>query len=148
MKYRLPPPKYLNLVLGLQVVLHFVVPIRRVVLWPYSCLGIVFIALGTVVNIWAVQSLNERNTTLEFHGTATALVTDGPYRISRNPLYLGAILVSLGLAVLLGSLTAFLFPLALLWILNGFYVPREERALKTRFGTPYLDYRCRVRRWL
>ena len=130
------------------MVLHFVVPIGRVISWPYSSSGLVFIALGAVVNIWAVQLLSDRNTTLEFHGTATALVTDGPYRIGRNPLYLGAVLVSLGLAVLLGSLTAFLFQVALLWILNGLYVPREETATETRFGAPYLDYREKVRRWL
>ncbi len=148
MKHRLPPPKYLNLVIGLQVVLHFVAPIGRVVFWPNLWLGLVFIALGVVVNIWAARLLNERNTTLEFHGTATVLVTDGPYRISRNPVYLGGVLISLGLAILLGSLMAFVFPVTLFWILNGLYVRREETALQMRFGAPYLDYKRKVRRWL
>jgi len=147
-KHGLPSPKYLNWVMGLQVVVHFVVPIRRVIFWPYSCLGLVLIALGAVLNVWAVRLLQERNTTLEFHGTAGAVVTDGPYRISRNPVYLGGVVVSLGLAILLGSLMAFVFPVALFWILNGLYVPREETALQTRFGVPYLDYRREVRRWL
>ena len=148
MKHRLPPPKYLNLVIGLQVFLHFVVPLGRVVLWPYSCFGLVFIALGAVINMSAVRLLQERETTLEFHGTASSLVTDGPFRISRNPVYLGGVLVSLGVAILLGSLIALVFPVTLFWILNGFYVPREETALQTRFGAPYVDYKRKVRRWL
>jgi protein-S-isoprenylcysteine O-methyltransferase Ste14 len=146
-KRRLPPPKYLNLVIGLQVVLHFMLPIRRVIFWPYSCLGLVFIALGAVINVWAVRLLQERNTTLDFHGQANAMVTDGPYRISRNPVYLGGVLVSLGLAILLGSLIAFVFPVTLFWILDGLYVRLEEPALLTRFGARYLDYKRKVRRW-
>ncbi len=147
-KHRLPPPKYLNLVIGFQVVLHFVVPIRRVIWWPYSSLGLVLIALGAIINMWAVRLLLEKNTTLEFHGMASVLVTDGPYRLSRNPVYLGSIFVCLGLAILLGSLTAIVFPAALFWILNALYVPPEETALQTRFGGPYLDYKRKVRKWL
>jgi len=76
------------------------------------------------------------------------LVTDGPYRISRNPVYLGGVVVCLGLAILLGSLIAFAVPVALFCILNALYVPHEETTLRTKFGGLYLDYKRKVRRWL
>ena len=68
-------------------------------------------------------------------------------RISRNPIYLSGLLLSLGLAVLLGSLIPFFFPIALFLILDRLYIPSEEKRLAETFGQPYLDYKKSVRRW-
>ena len=77
-----------------------------------------------------------------------ALIEEGPYRYSRNPLYVGLLALSLGLALLLPTFWGLvLFPAAVLLILWGAIRP-EEQFLHQRFGAPYEDYTRRVRRWL
>jgi protein-S-isoprenylcysteine O-methyltransferase Ste14 len=78
----------------------------------------------------------------------TALVVDGIYGRTRNPLYLGATLVYLGLSVAAGSLWAIVLVVALLWVINVGVVAREERYPERKFGDAYRAYRARVRRWV
>jgi protein-S-isoprenylcysteine O-methyltransferase Ste14 len=78
----------------------------------------------------------------------TALVVDGIYRRTRNPLYLGMTLVYLGLGVAAGSLWAIGLVLPLLWVVNVGVVKREERYLERKFGDAYRAYKARVRRWI
>ena len=78
----------------------------------------------------------------------TALVVDGIYGRTRNPLYLGLILIYLGLGVAAGSLWAIGLVVPLLWVINVGVVKREERYLERKFGDAYRDYKARVRRWI
>jgi protein-S-isoprenylcysteine O-methyltransferase Ste14 len=78
----------------------------------------------------------------------TALVVDGIYRRTRNPLYLGLSLIYLGLGVAAGSLWAIGLLVPLLWVINVGVVKREERYLERKFGDAYRDYKARVRRWI
>ena len=77
-----------------------------------------------------------------------ALVVDGIYRRTRNPLYLGTTLVYLGLGVAAGSLWASGLVVPLLWVINVGVVAREERYLERKFGDAYRAYKARVRRWV
>lgn len=94
------------------------------------------------------RGLASHGTTIYPNGQASALVTDGPYRYSRNPMYLGMALLVLGFALALGSVGALLgvpvFMLAVQWL---FILP-EERRLEGLFGEAYRGYCRRVRRWL
>src|SRR2546428_12167077 len=78
----------------------------------------------------------------------TALVVDGIYGRTRNPLYLGLILIYLGLGVAAGSLWAIGLVAPLLWVINVGVVKREERYLERKFGDAYRAYKARVRRWI
>lgn len=79
---------------------------------------------------------------------AAALVTDGPYRLTRNPMYLGMACAYAGIALAVGALWSLaLLPLVLL-IVDRFIIPREEKHLAASFGAEYEHYRRRVRRWL
>jgi protein-S-isoprenylcysteine O-methyltransferase Ste14 len=142
------PPNYLNATLVLQIVLHFVFPVRQLVRAPYTYLGILLLFFGLAVNVYSVGYLRRMNTTSDFNETADRLVMTGPFRTSRNPIYLSGIVVSLGIATLLGSLITFLLPLLLFLILNIWYVPSEEARLHGIFGNEYLEYKQRVRRWI
>lgn len=142
------PPTYFNTFLILAIGLHLVLPIKRVIHSPYTYLGFIFVSFGVVLNVWSVGALKGRNTTIDFHGTPHRLVTDGPFRISRNPTYLGGVILSLGVAVLLGSLITFVFPIVLVLILDKLYIPSEEKSLEELFGGEYLEYKRRVRRWI
>jgi len=148
MKDRLPPPTYLNALIPLAIVLHLVLPIKRIIYSPYTYLGSILILLGVVLNIWSGRQLRKMNTTIDFYGRPSELATDGPFRISRNPIYLSGVILSLGIAILLGSLITFAFPIALFLILNGLYIPSEEEVLEKTFGREYLEYKQRVRRWI
>lgn len=132
--------------MALAIGLHFLFPIIQIIYFPHTLFGIIVIASGITLDIWAV--LENYNTTIDFNGKATRLVTTGPFQISRNPIYFGGVILSLGIAILLGSLITFVFPAALLWILNRYYIPFEERNLENTFGEEYLKYKQKVRRWI
>ncbi len=99
-------------------------------------------------NGWSLVLFGRRETGL-LPGQATgAMIEEGPYRLSRNPLYVGLLALYLALALLAPSMWAVaFFPLAVVLILWGAIKP-EERFLRERFGAPYDDYVGRVRRWL
>jgi protein-S-isoprenylcysteine O-methyltransferase Ste14 len=89
------------------------------------------------------------------HGTAirpfdrsSALVISGPYRFTRNPMYVGLVAMLIGLALMLESLSPLLVVAAFAWIIATRFIAVEERMLDERFGTAYAEYRARVRRWL
>jgi protein-S-isoprenylcysteine O-methyltransferase Ste14 len=103
--------------------------------------GFFIIAIGT--RSFAAASTNVPPTL-----PTTALVVDGIYRRTRNPLYLGMTLVYLGLGVAAGSLWAIGLVLPLLWVINVGVVNREERYLERKFGDAYRAYKARARRWI
>ncbi|MFQ6088379.1 MAG: methyltransferase family protein [Candidatus Methanofastidiosia archaeon] len=148
MKNKLIPPAYFNIFFVLAIGLHFILPIERIIYSPYTYLGFIFILFGIVLNIWSVRLLKKKNTTINFYETSNKLVIDGPFRISRNPIYLSGVILSLGIVILLGSLITFVFPIALLLILNKLYIPFEEMKLEKTFGREYLKYKQKVRRWI
>jgi protein-S-isoprenylcysteine O-methyltransferase Ste14 len=79
---------------------------------------------------------------------ATAIVQSGPYRVTRNPIYLAFSLLVLGVACALNSAWLLGALAAAVSVMSFVVIPREERYLKGRFGAEYLDYRAKVRRWL
>jgi protein-S-isoprenylcysteine O-methyltransferase Ste14 len=103
--------------------------------------GFVLIAMGTSRFVAAGTNIPPNLPT-------TALVVDGIYGRTRNPLYLGTILVYLGLSVAAGSLWAILLVVPLLWVINVGVIAREERYLERKFGDAYRAYKVRVRRWV
>ena len=148
---RVPPPTFFALPLGVAWGLGRVqaLPALPQGLRPAGVVaGWVLIVAAGVLGAWAILRFLRRGTAVFPHHPATALVIGGPYRLSRNPMYVGLTALYLGVA-LLGNLgwAPLLLPLPLavvaLWI-----VPAEERYLEARFGQAYRDYRGRVRRWL
>src|SRR5262245_21563819 len=144
----LVPPVYLLAGLALMIALHFFLP-----LWEFGApgaryVGIVIAALGIAIILWAAVLFNRSKTGIVPFSQATFLVLGGPYRVTRNPMYVGMALVLLGAAVFLASLAPFLIlPLFVLFINNRFILA-EEAMLEEVFGQPYLDYKRKVRRWV
>lgn len=106
------------------------------------------LGLGVAVALAAVRALRAARTTLQPWESTTTLVTSGPFRFSRNPIYVSYTLVYLGVTFSVNSV----WPLVLLPLVIGLMVRmvigREERYLEARFGDAYRDFRGRVRRWL
>jgi protein-S-isoprenylcysteine O-methyltransferase Ste14 len=111
-------------------------------------LSVVFLAIGSIVVVISVTTFLSAKTTPIPYRRAATLVTWGPYRLSRNPMYVGVTLVYLGAAALRGVLwPALLLPIPLA-VLNYFVIPQEESMLRATFGAAYEGYCARVRRWL
>jgi protein-S-isoprenylcysteine O-methyltransferase Ste14 len=110
--------------------------------------GFILLILFGIWNGWALIVMSAHRTAL-LPGGATRVVLDrGPFRFSRNPLYVGLIVLYVALALLWPSAWALIFvPVGIGLLYWGAIVP-EERYLSTKFGAEYEDYRRRVRRWL
>jgi protein-S-isoprenylcysteine O-methyltransferase Ste14 len=142
------PPAYLFICLVATLTLHFLFPIVKIIRGPYVLLGIPLIIFGVVLNIWADGLFKRENTTVKPFETPSALITEGPFRLSRHPMYLGFVSILLGVAVMLGSLVAFLGPIALFITLEALFIPHEERSLEGTFRGEYVEYKRHVRQWL
>lgn len=142
------PPIYFFAACAAMVALHALVPVDRLVSPPYTYLGVVPIVAGVVLAVVAKRRFDGVGTTVRPFERSTAVVSDGPFGYSRNPMYLGMFLALSGLFVVLGSLS----PLPVLplfyWIIVTKFVRREERHMVEQFGDVYGDYKRRVRRWL
>jgi len=143
-----PPPLYFFLLLLAAALLHWYLPVYRLIRWPYNLLAILPLGLGGGITIWADQIFKRRGTTVKPHLRPTVLVTDGPFAVSRHPMYLGMTLFLAGISLALGSLTAFIAPLGFALIIQAAFMPLEERSLEQVFGEQYAAYRARVRAWL
>ncbi|MDV2494848.1 MAG: isoprenylcysteine carboxylmethyltransferase family protein [bacterium] len=115
---------------------------------PYHLLGLVLFGVGGFLGGWAFLHFKKWDTPISTNATPTALVTTGPFRFSRSPIYVGLTCALLGIAVFVGTLPWFLVPLAFAITMHAAYIPREEAALERLFGQEYPDYKDRVRRWL
>jgi protein-S-isoprenylcysteine O-methyltransferase Ste14 len=142
-----PPFVYLgSIVLGL--VLHLVWPIRLVPISVGTPIGILVALLAVALFVSAVRTLRAAGTPVPGNRPTTTIVRTGPYRFSRNPIYLAFSLLQLGLSFWVNSLALLitLFPaVALMWFV---VIPREERYLEARFSLEYSTYKASVRRWL
>lgn len=141
-------PSYFNLLIVLSPVMHLVLPIGIAVRPPLTYLGLAIVVAAIALNVSAVRHLRRKLTTVTFGESPSVLATDGPFRMSRNPIYLSGVVLLLGIAVFLGSLVTFAFPATLFLLLDRIYIPDEEALLETQFGPDYLSYKRAVRRWL
>ncbi len=142
------PPAYLFGAIVLIVVLHFLLPINRLIPPLYNLLGLVPLFVGTLANIHASNLFKKAGTTVKPFEPSSTLVTNGPYRFSRHPMYLGMTLILAGLAVLLGSVTPVLVVPVFAWLMDRRFIVAEEQALEETFGEAYLEYKRHVRRWI
>jgi protein-S-isoprenylcysteine O-methyltransferase Ste14 len=110
--------------------------------------GSAFLAAGMLLAASCLSLFLRAGTTLVPHRRSAALVERGPYRISRNPMYVSLVLVYLGVALLLEAPGPLLLLAVPVWILQRWVIPNEERLLLGEFGDSYADYGRRVRRWL
>lgn len=113
-----------------------------------ALVGWLLVALWAGWSAWAVATFLRARTAIIPNRPASALVTHGPYRLSRNPMYLGLTLLYLGVTLLVNSVWPILFLPLVLVTLHLTVILREERYLASAFGTAYHEYRRRVRRWL
>jgi len=139
---------YFLILLVLSVLLNFVFPVVVFISPPSTYFGFLLIGFGFVMALWSRSLFLKNSTTLQPSEEPTSLVTSGPFRLSRNPIYLGMVVILLGVAVLLGTLVTLAFPVIFVTLIEFFIIPREEQNLENLFGEPYREYKKSVRRWI
>lgn len=138
----------MTVAIALSILLNYPVPNPKLVTMPYNLIGLVIVGIGSWLIFWSRHTLESHKTTLDPKGRPTSLLTSGPYRFSRNPIYTGLLLMTLGASLFLASPLAFIGPVFFFIFINNTVIPSEERTLSTVFGTTYVEYTHRVRRWL
>ncbi len=111
-------------------------------------LGAAFVALGVIITAKAMQRFRTAGTNVETDRPTTGLVTGGPYRFSRNPIYLSLSLIYSGIGIAADSLWAMVLLVPVLVLIRYGVISREEQYLERKFGNEYLGYKSSVRRWL
>jgi protein-S-isoprenylcysteine O-methyltransferase Ste14 len=145
---RLSPLAFLLIAILLAVALHLLLPFRELIAFPWRLAGLLPLLLGLILNVLADRSLRRHMTTVKPWEKSTALVTDGVFRLSRHPMYLGMVLMLAGVAILLGSLTPWSAFLALVLVFEARFITAEESALEGTFDEAYRAYKKQVRRWI
>jgi protein-S-isoprenylcysteine O-methyltransferase Ste14 len=145
---RVPPPAY--------YVAGFLAGVALELIWPTSwpstgvrvaaalIAGAAWLALDGAATVF----FRRAGTSMIPVNPTTALVTSGPYRVTRNPMYVGMAFLYVALAFALGVIWALLFLPAVIVAIDRLVIAREEPYLERKFGQTYRDYRARVRRWL
>jgi protein-S-isoprenylcysteine O-methyltransferase Ste14 len=143
----IPPVYFLGAIL-LMLLLHHLAPIVDLLDRPWSRLGLIPIVAGVGLAVWAERLFKRAGTGVRPFSPSTALVASGPYRFTRNPMYLGMLLALLGLAILQGSIGGALPVPVFFWLLRERFVRREEAHMERHFGVEYRAFKQRVRRWI
>jgi protein-S-isoprenylcysteine O-methyltransferase Ste14 len=142
------PPTYLVSSIIAMLVLYFVFPVSRGICFPWNLLGIVPLAIGIILNLVADGAFKKTGTTVKPFVESTTLITTGVFRISRHPMYVGMVLILIGIAVLMGSLTPYAVIPVFVVLMDIIFIRVEERMLEEKFGGAWLAYKEKVRRWI
>ena len=111
-------------------------------------IGWSLVAIGLALFAWALLVLHRMRTSVNPYAPTSAVATTGPYRLTRNPIYLADVVIYLGICALINSPWPLLLLPLVIWIVDRGVIRREERYLERRFGNLYVVYKSRVRRWL
>ncbi len=142
------PPLLYGVALAAGLLLHWLVPRPILSSDARYWVGGTILALGVALAVWGRALMERVGTNVNPTLPTTALVTTGPFRFSRNPLYVALTLIYLGLALLSNALWVLVLIVPVLLLMHYGVVRREERYLEAKFGAAYVTYRSRVRRYL
>ena len=143
-----PPPVLYAAALLAGLALDRVWPLSRLPAPLAYALGALLLIASAAIVLPTFLRFRRANTPFDVRKPATALITDGPFRFSRNPGYVSLTLLYLGVGLLLNNVWVLLLVVPILLVMDLWVVRGEERHLEERFGEEYLRYKQSVRRWL
>ena len=142
------PPALIAGAMVVGLLLHGWQPIHPLPAWPARGIGTALFVGSALVGMWGEQVMKRAGTNVRPNLPTTAIVTDGPFRYTRNPLYVSIVGLALGVGFLVNGLWPLVVVVPAVAVLQWGVIAREERYLAAKFGEPYLAYKQRVRRWL
>jgi len=106
--------------------------------------------MACVIDVWALLSFKKQKTTIDprYPHKTSSIVTNGIYNYTRNPMYLGLVLILSAISIYFAARFSFFVIAAFILYMNAFQIKPEEETLEKQFGEAYLNYKARVRRWI
>jgi protein-S-isoprenylcysteine O-methyltransferase Ste14 len=148
MRLLLLPPIISLMLAMLMAILHLNAPIIELIPRPVNWAGLLLIGAGLVMAQWHARLFRRIGTNIDTFGEPGKLTMEGLFRRTRNPMYLGMLVFLIGLAGVLGTVSALAGPVVFFVMAHFYYIPLEERAMTLKFGSAYADYQRDVPRWL
>jgi protein-S-isoprenylcysteine O-methyltransferase Ste14 len=147
---KLPPPIWAMVFLGLTAGVSWALDWPPIPWLPHhEAAGITIFFVSWILPVLAFRSFRLIGTEIDpMSDSNYALITDGPYRVSRNPMYLGLTMATLGMAIWVGAWPMLVSPVLVFAVANWAHIPFEEAKMRRQFGGEYDDYARRVRRWV
>lgn len=146
---KLPPPIWALVYVAVCGAVSWALGWPRPPSLPLVPLGVALVALGFVPPVWALILFRREGTEVNPTSlTNRKLVTGGPYRFTRNPMYLGLVIITLGIAFWVGAWPMFAAPIAVFVTSNWVHIPFEEAKMRRQFPKDFDDYIRHVRRWV
>ncbi len=145
---KIDPPYYLYLFIGIMVLLHFVIPVTHFIHFPLNLFGLIVLIPGIALNLSADKAFRVNNTTVKPILETNKLITTGIFHLTRNPMYLGFVLILLGIGILMGTLTPFLAVIVFAFFMDVVFIRYEEQKLEKAFQEKWVAYTKKVRRWI
>ena len=142
------PPLLLLASLGVGFLSRWLAPLSVSTSTVPAMIGPAIVALAFAIFFWAVVTMLRGHASIPTNKPTDAIVAGGPFRFSRNPIYLSMILLQIGVGVWTKSLWFFVLAAISVALLTWGVIMREERYLEQKFGGKYLSYKSRVRRWI
>lgn len=142
------PTTWFMAFLIMTIALQFLLPAERLIPFPYNQLGWLLILTGVALNLWTDHLFKKHNTTVKPFLNPSHFIVYGPFRISRNPMYLGMLFIIAGTAVLFKSVLLLLPAVLYIQVMNLFYISKEEAMLKKQFGSKFFEYKKKVGKWI
>jgi protein-S-isoprenylcysteine O-methyltransferase Ste14 len=144
---RLPPPFFFLVSIIAMILLHLYAPIGRWINYPWRSAGIVLIVAGLVLGAGSGMFFRKLGTNPRPGARATLVVKTGPFRFTRNPMYVGLTTILVGVAILLGTFSPLIvLPFFFIFVHTQF-VLKEEKLMEEWFGESYLEYKRKTPRW-
>ena len=141
------PPIIALFLIIISIILHYTYPIQIIFTLPYNLFGLTGIIIGLWISLKGKNTFNKLGAPVIPGTKPILIVKKGLYNYTRNPMYLGFILFLIGLAIIIGSISAFISPILFFIIINFFFIPFEERLMQRNFKNDFLEYKKQVRRW-
>ena len=142
------PPLIFSIFAAVGIGIHFLIPVHLLSYWLALVIGIGMALLAVALAIWANGVMKAAGTNVRPDMPTLTIVRTGPYRFTRNPMYLSLCLAQVAIAFVVDDWVALLLVIPLALILHFGVVVREERYLEAKFGAQYLALKKEVRRWI
>ncbi|MDI9246294.1 isoprenylcysteine carboxylmethyltransferase family protein [Marinobacter sp. CHS3-4] len=150
LELKIPPVVQMVIFAGLMWLLAALLPTLSITFSASSLVALILALAGAVFALLGVMAFRSAGTTVDprVPDQSASLVTSGVYRISRNPMYVGFLVVLIGWGVFLGNISGFLLLPFFVMYMNRFQIAPEERYMREKFGDEYRQYETMVRRWV
>jgi protein-S-isoprenylcysteine O-methyltransferase Ste14 len=128
------------------LILFFFTPIYK--FESIYILSLIFIVIGIFLAVYSSYTIIINKTTINPNETPSILIKNGPFKISRNPIYLSMLIILFGLDFYFFAIISFINIIIFFLIINFFIIPKEEKNIEKKFGDTYIEYKRKVRRWI